>query len=133
MNVRQALQHLFPTLEARYIYEQAPDPTPPGMFLVVSELTDGRDRQLLVQVDGHAPQARTLTLLVTLYGKELGKLDDLRAPFATMRRNLPDLITDHPGVSGVRGCLLGAVLPPTPDRDGKRPFAGLHLQLRYLE
>lgn len=134
MNVAQALAQLFPTLvPARDIHEARPTPLPTGAFWVISELTDAARRDYYPEANGARPQERTLTLLITLYGKEGWTLSDLRPIWQAARASLANLVTEHPGYPPLRGVTRGAVLPPTPDSDTRRPLAAVRLICVYIE
>ena len=135
MNVTQALQQLFPNLDpVKYIHESSPDPMPTDAFFVISELADGRaGKPLYRQPDGHKPEVRELTLLVSVYGKEGWKLENLRPLLRPVRVFLPDLVTEHPGYPSFLSVTRGLVIPPTPDSVTKRPLASVRLLCRYAE
>ncbi|PJI53534.1 hypothetical protein CTI14_27155 [Methylobacterium radiotolerans] len=135
MNTAQALQQLFPGVDPeKYIHEARPNPMPTDAFFVISEIADGRlGRPFYPLPDGHKPQKRELTLLVSLYGKEGWKLQDLAAKFRIMRSRLADLVTEHPGYPPLRGVARGYVIPPTPDSLTRRPLASVRLICTYVE
>ncbi|GGN44132.1 hypothetical protein [Deinococcus daejeonensis] len=134
MNTAQALAQLFPTLvPTRDIHEARPTPLPADAFWAVSELADAARRDFYPEPGGIKPQERTLTLLITLYGKEGWTLSDLRPFWQAARANLANLVTEHPGYPPLRGVTRGAVLPPTPDSDTRRPLAAVRLICTYLE
>ena len=134
MNTAQALQVLFPSLDPTlYVHEQRPNPMPLDAFFVISELGDGETGRFYPRADGHKTQSRELTLLVSLYGKEGWKVQDLAAQFRILRARLADLVTEHPGYPPLRGVRRGFVLPPTPDSDTHRPLASVRLICTYVE
>lgn len=135
MNTAQALLHLFPGLDpVAYIHEARPNPMPDDAFFVVSELTDGRaGKPLYRQPNGHKPEVRELTLLVSVYGKEGWKLENLRPLLRPVRTFLPDLVTEHPGYPPFLSVTRGLVIPPTPDSVTRRPLASVRLICRYAE
>lgn len=136
MNAAQAITQLLPSLDpTRDIHEARPTPTPAGPYAVISTLTDGQTGPDLYResAGGRSAQVRAVTLLVTLYGAEGWKLTDLNTLFSPLRASLADLVTEHPGYPPMRGVTRGAVLPPTPDSDTRRPLAAVRLICTYLE
>lgn len=132
MNALQALPTLLPGVK---VFDRTPDsqkPAPAGPYAVISDLPGGPERQLFRQADGHAPQVRSLPVLVTLYGAQGEELADLRTRLRLARR-LPDLVTAHPGLPPLAGCSLGADVPVQWDATRQRPWAGVRLNLTYLE
>ncbi|WP_412027018.1 hypothetical protein [Deinococcus yunweiensis] len=133
MNVREALQSIFPRLPDECVLEATPDAPPATVYFVVSEPGDGDRGTLHVTETGHVPQRRVLTLLITLYGKEGQSPTDLRPYFTAVRHQLRGLITEHPGLPPLSRVSLGPVLPPQADPVGRRPYAGVRLLLAYVE
>jgi hypothetical protein len=135
VNVAQAIQALFPTIDpTRDIHEAQPEALPNGAFIVVSQLTDGATGQSFYrEPNGRTGQVRELTLLISLYGAERWTLAQLSALFQPLRAQLADLVDEHPGYPPLRGVRRGPVLPPTPDSVTKRPLAGVRLICTYVE
>lgn len=129
MNIRDAILSVQPDLR---VFERPPAPIPAGPYVIVSELTDGLQKEYFRQENGYTPQERTLTLLLTLYGVEGGKQDALRDTLTDLKR-LSRLVTEHAGLPTLRGVRLGLVLPVTHDAASKRAWAGLRYHLTYLE
>lgn len=134
MNVLQALRTLFPLLPAANVFESRPLNVPKDPYFVVSELIDGQSGfETYPDAQRRSVQVRTLTLLVTVYGKEGWTLAQLRDLHTPLRQHLAHLITEHPGLPALRGVSRGPVQPPTPDSDSKRPYGAVRLLLTYLE
>lgn len=133
MNIAQALAALLPGIP---VHESPPAPLPPTAYVVISELPVAKLRPFYVVETGEMLSLWRMPLLVTLYGREGWKLADLRPNYHKLMR-LADRgaaqITEHPGLPNIRGVSVNAPLPPTPDPQSRRPYAGVRLLITYVE
>ncbi|SMB85784.1 hypothetical protein [Deinococcus hopiensis] len=136
MNTLQALPMLARGLSPPVtlsVHDATPNPRPAGPYAVVTDGLDGKEFQLHAQEDGHAPQVRRLTVLVTLFAGQDQELADFR-PLYHAARKLPDLVTRHPGLPPLGGISLGPCAAPRPgSSQGERPWAAVRLILTYTE
>lgn len=133
MNVAQAATLTLPGVP---VYSTTPDAPPPTPYIVISEITDGRERDYYADAQGHRAQVRTLTLLLTLYGAPWDGRGDPLTPLRPLYRSLRtvgDLITEHPGLPPLAGVTRGAELPPQGPRKGERAWCGVRLLCKYVE
>ncbi len=129
MNLYQLCQSV-PELQ-HSTFDATPQPAPATAYAVISELTEADQQRLFDQ--GGVPHAiKEMDVLVSLWGAEGSTKADLRPIWQAVKR-LQGLITSHPGIPYIRGTAQPLAIPPTIDRQARRPLAAVTFRLRFAE